>query len=41
MTIQKKLTRNHFLNGQLGGDFAPESIDETVFDVRKRFTGSC
>lgn len=31
------LTPNHFLCGQLGGEFAPESVDTTVFDIRKRW----
>ena len=30
------LTPNHFLLGQLGGQFAPESVDSTSFDSRKR-----
>lgn len=31
------LTPNHFIHGQIGGDFAPQSADETVFNVRKRW----
>ena len=31
------LTLNHFLFGQVGGVFAPESVDETVFSPRKRW----
>jgi hypothetical protein len=31
------LTPNHFLHGQAGGEFAPSSIDITVFDPRKRW----
>ena len=31
------LTPNHFLHGQIGGQFAPESIDETDFNPRKRW----
>jgi len=30
------LTPNHFLYGQMGGQFAPESIDTTRFNPRKR-----
>ena len=29
------LTPNHFLHGQIGGKFAPESVDETDFYLRK------
>ena len=31
------LTPNHFLFGQVGGQFAPESVDETQFNLRKRW----
>ena len=31
------LTPNHFLHGQLGGRFAPESIDTTAFNPKKRW----
>jgi hypothetical protein len=31
------LTPNHFLVGQVGGKFAPESVDETDFNPRKRW----
>ena len=31
------LTPNHFLYGQMGGQFAPESVDTTRFDPRKRW----
>lgn len=31
------LTPNHFLHGQLGGRFAPESVDTTDFNPRKRW----
>ena len=31
------LTPNHFLFGQMGGQFAPESVDTTRFDPRKRW----
>ena len=31
------LTPNHFLYGQMGGEFAPESVDTTRFDPRKRW----
>ena len=31
------LTPNHFLHGQIGGQFAPESCDETAFNHRKRW----
>ncbi|CAC5374179.1 unnamed protein product [Mytilus coruscus] len=31
------LTQNHFLHGQLGGHFAPESVDDTDFNPRKRW----
>ena len=30
-------TPNHFLHGQIGGQFAPESCDETAFNPRKRW----
>ena len=29
------LTPNHFLHGQLGGQFAPETVDITEFSPRK------
>ena len=31
------LTPNHFLHGQIGGNFAPTSVDETQFSPRKRW----
>ena len=31
------LTPNHFLYGQLGGTFAPNSVDETQFNLKKRW----
>ena len=31
------LTPNHSLFGQIGGQFAPESVDETTFNPRKRW----
>ena len=31
------LTPNHFLHGQVGGQFAPDSVDLTKFNVRKRW----
>ena len=31
------LTPNHFLAGQLGGPFAPETLDETVYNPTKRW----
>ena len=31
------LTPNHFLHGQVGGQFAPEVIDEVAFNPRKRW----
>jgi len=31
------LTPNHFLHGQLGGEFAPETVDSTQFSYRKRW----
>lgn len=31
------LTPNHFLHGQLGGKFAPETVDEVAFNPRKRW----
>ena len=31
------LTPNHFLFGQIGGQFAPQSVDETDFNPRKRW----
>ena len=31
------LTPNHFLYGQLGGMFAPNSVDETQFNLKKRW----
>ena len=31
------LTPNHFLIGQMGGDFVPESVDATPFNPRKRW----
>ena len=31
------LTPNHFLHGQIGGMFAPTSVDETQFSPRKRW----
>ena len=34
---EEVLTPNHFLFGQIGGVFAPESVDETIFSPRKRW----
>ena len=31
------LTPNHFLIGQMGGDFVPESVDTTAFNPRRRW----
>ena len=31
------LTPNHFLIGQIGGQFAPESVDDTSFSLKKRW----
>ena len=31
------LTPNHFLHGQIGGHFAPTSVDETQFNPKKRW----
>lgn len=31
------LTPNHFLIGQMGGDFIPESVDSTTFNPRRRW----
>ena len=31
------LTPNHFLHGQLGGRFAPDSVDSEAFNPRKRW----
>ena len=31
------LTPNHFLHGQIGGQFAPTTVDETNFNPRKRW----
>ena len=31
------LTPNHFLHGQMGGQFAPESVDSTTFHPRQRW----
>jgi len=31
------LTPNHFLHGQMGGEFAPSTVDETQFNMRKRW----
>lgn len=31
------LTPNHFLHGQLGGRFAPDAVDSTVFNPRRRW----
>ena len=31
------LTPNHFLHGQAGGKFAPESVDTTEFNLRKKW----
>ena len=31
------LTPNHFLHGQIGGQFAPTSVDDTEFHPRKRW----
>ena len=32
-----RLTRNHFLHGQLGGSFAPDSDDSEASNPRKRW----
>ena len=31
------LTPNHFLHGQVGGQFAPDTVDSTDFNPRKRW----
>ena len=31
------LTPNHFLIGKIGGQFAPESVDETNYSLKKRW----
>ena len=31
------LTPNHFLHGQMGGTFAPETVDQTAFSLQKRW----
>ena len=31
------LTPNHFLHGQIGGQFAPTTVDDTQFNRRKRW----
>ncbi len=31
------LTPNHFLFGQLGGEFAPENVDTETYNIRKRW----
>jgi hypothetical protein len=31
------LTPNHFIHGQMGGNFAPENVDTTQFNPRKRW----
>ena len=31
------LTPNHFLHGQLGGQFAPETVDTTAYNLRRRW----
>ena len=31
------LTPNHFLHGQLGGQFAPQVVDEVAFNPRRRW----
>ena len=31
------LTPNHFLHGQVGGDFAPTAVDNVTFDPRRRW----
>ena len=31
------LTPNHFLHGQVGGQFAPETVDTTDFSLKKRW----
>ena len=31
------LTPNHFLHGQIGGHFAPSSVDHTQYNLRKRW----
>ena len=35
--IVPRLTPNHFLHGQLDGQFAPETVDTTEFSPRKRW----
>ena len=30
------LTPNHFLHGQVGGEFAPESVDSTDFSLQNK-----
>ena len=31
------LTPNHFLHGQIGGQFAPTTVEDTPFNLRKRW----
>lgn len=31
------LTPNHFVHGQVGGQFAPQTVDETEFNPRRRW----
>ena len=31
------LTPNHFLHGRIGGEFAPENVDETSYNMKKRW----
>ena len=31
------LTPNHFLHGQIGGQFAPEAVEEITYDPKKRW----
>lgn len=31
------LTPNHFLHGQIGGQFAPETVDTTAYNLKKRW----
>ncbi|KAH3693016.1 hypothetical protein DPMN_193353 [Dreissena polymorpha] len=36
-TDETVLTPNHFLHGQLGGNFAPEAVDTTIFNINRRW----
>ena len=31
------ITPNHFLHGQMGGQFAPEVVDEVAYDIKRRW----